>query len=65
MNANKIKKVFAAFLYLVFCGNPSAFSQQKQGHVMRPKPRGVGKTTVIGQAQLEVEYALNLSLIHI
>ena len=26
---------------------------------MRPKPRGVGKTTVIGQAQLEVEYALN------
>ena len=59
MNANKIKKVFAAFLYLVFCVNPSAFSQQKQGHVMRPKPRGVGKTTVIGQAQLEVEYALN------
>jgi GLPGLI family protein len=39
------------------CGGASA--QQKQGHVMRPKPRGVGKTTVVGQAQLEVEYALN------
>lgn len=26
---------------------------------MRPKPRGVGKTTVVGQAQLEVEYAWN------
>ena len=33
------------------CGGASA--QQKQGHVMRPKPRGVGKTTVVGQAQLE------------
>lgn len=39
------------------CGGASA--QQKQGHVMRPKTRGVGKTTVVGQAQLEVEYAWN------
>ena len=39
------------------CGGASA--QQKQGHVMRPKPRGGGKTTVVGQAQLEVEYAWN------
>lgn len=59
MNANKMTKVFVALLYLVFCVNPSAFSQQKQGHVMRPKPRGMGKTVVVGQAQFEVEYALN------
>ena len=36
-----------------------SYAQQKQGHVMMPKARGVGKTAVIGKAQLEVEYALN------
>lgn len=45
------------FALAVLCGG--AWAQQKQGHVMRPKPRGGGNTTVVGQAQLEVEYALN------
>lgn len=36
-----------------------SYAQQKQGHVMMPKARGVGKTAVIGMAQLEVQYALN------
>ena len=52
------KKIIIIILALAtMCGGASA--QQKQGHVMRPKPRGVGKTTVVGKAQLEVEYALN------
>ena len=52
------KRIITLILALAaLCGGASA--QQKQGHVMRPKARGVGKTTVIGQAQLEVEYALN------
>ena len=52
------KKIITLILALAaVCGGASA--QQKQGHVMRPKPRGVGKTTVVGQAQLEVEYAWN------
>ena len=54
MNKRIITIIFAL---AAICGGASA--QQKQGHVMRPKPRGVGKTTVVGQAQLEVEYALN------
>ena len=45
------------FALAALCGG--AWAQQKQGHVMRPKPRGGGNTTVVGQAQLEVEYALN------
>lgn len=45
------------FALTALCGG--AWAQQKQGHVMRPKPRGGGNTTVVGQAQLEVEYALN------
>lgn len=45
------------FALTTLCGG--AWAQQKQGHVMRPKPRGGGNTTVVGQAQLEVEYALN------
>ena len=36
-----------------------SYAQQKQGHVRRPKARGMGETTVVGRAQLEVEYALN------
>ena len=52
------KKIITIIIALAaVCGGASA--QQKQGHVMRPKPRGVGKTTVVGKAQLEVEYALN------
>ena len=52
------KRIITIILALAtVCGGASA--QQKQGHVMRPKPRGVGKTTVVGQAQLEVEYAWN------
>lgn len=35
------------------------YAQEKQGHVMRPKPRGVGHTEEVGYAQLEVEYAMN------
>ena len=45
------------FALAALCGG--TWAQQKQGHVMRPKPRGEGNTTVVGQAQLEVEYALN------
>jgi len=52
------KKIITIIITLTaVCGGVSA--QHKQGHVMRPKPRGVGKTTIVGQAQLEVEYALN------
>ena len=52
------KKILTIIITLAaVCSGANA--QQKQGHVMRPKPRGVGKTSVIGQAQLEVEYALN------
>ena len=56
---NKVMKRFVliALGFATICGE--VLAQQKQGHVMRPKPRGVGKTTVVGQAQLEVEYALN------
>lgn len=50
------------FALAVLCGG--AWAQQKQGHVMRPKPRGGGNTTVVGQAQLEVEYALNATNLH-
>jgi len=35
------------------------YAQEKQGHVMLPKPRGVGQTVVVGYALLEVEYAMN------
>lgn len=49
------KRIITIILALAaVCGG--AVAQQKQGHVMRPKPRSMGKTTVIGQAQLEVEY---------
>jgi len=44
-------------LLATICGGLQA--QEKQGHVMLPKPRGVGKNIVIGQAQLEVQYAQN------
>ncbi|MCQ2205052.1 MAG: GLPGLI family protein [Bacteroidales bacterium] len=37
----------------------SAFSQQKQGHVMRPSSKGMGHPTEIGRAQVEAMYALN------
>ena len=50
------------FALATLCGG--AWAQQKQGHVMRPKPRGGGNTTVVGQAQLEVEYALNATNLH-
>ncbi len=53
------KKRFVAILIalVAMCGGASA--QQKQGHVMRPKPRGVGKVEVVGEAQVEVQYAWN------
>lgn len=54
-----IQKFLMVFVCLVFYMASSVFAQQKQGRVMQPKSRGVGKTTVVGQAQLEVEYALN------
>ena len=50
-------KLITAIIAIAFC--TTAFAQQKQGHVRRPEPRGVGMDTVVGQAQLEVEYALN------
>ena len=50
-------KLITAIIAIAFC--TTAFAQQKQGHVRRPKPRGVGVNTVVGQAQLEVQYAFN------
>ena len=50
-------KLISIIIALAVCGG--ALAQQKQGHVRRPKPRGVGVNTVVGQAQLEVQYAFN------
>ena len=50
-------KLITAMIAIAFC--TTALAQQKQGHVRRPKPRGVGVNTVVGQAQLEVQYAFN------
>lgn len=50
-------KLITAIIAIAFC--TTALAQQKQGHVRRPKPRGVGVNTVVGQAQLEVQYAFN------
>lgn len=58
----KMKKIFFLLALTALCNGASA--QQKQGHVMRPKPRGVGKSTVVGKAQMEVRYALNATDIH-
>jgi len=58
----KMKKILFLLALIALCNGASA--QQKQGHVMRPKPRGVGKSTVVGQAQMEVRYALNATDIH-
>ena len=55
------RMILILFLLAICIG---ASAQQKQGHVRRPRPRGVGKTTIVGQAQLEVEYALNATDIH-
>lgn len=52
-----MKKLISIIIALAVCGG--ALAQQKQGHVRRPKPRGVGVNTVVGQAQLEVQYAFN------
>lgn len=52
-----MKKLISIIIALAVCGG--ALAQQKQGHVRRPEPRGVGVNTVVGQAQLEVEYAFN------
>lgn len=53
-----MKKLIAtAITAIIMCGG--ALAQQKQGHVRRPKPRGVGVNTVVGQAQFEVQYAFN------
>lgn len=51
------KLISMLFAALAVCG--TLIAQQKQGHVRRPKPRGVGVNTVVGQAQLEVQYAFN------
>jgi GLPGLI family protein len=52
-----MRKLISIVIALAVCGG--ALAQQKQGHVRRPKPRGVGVNTVVGQAQLEVQYAFN------
>lgn len=52
-----MRKFISIVIALAVCGG--ALAQQKQGHVRRPKPRGVGVNTVVGQAQLEVQYAFN------
>lgn len=52
------KTILLTILVLLMCPIMS-YAQEKQGHVMRPKPRGVGLTEVVGDAQLEVEYAFN------
>ena len=53
-----MKKRLLMIVYVTLstvCG----YAQQKQGHVMMPKQRGVGKVAVIGRAQMEVQYAFN------
>ena len=52
-----MRKLISIVIALAVCGG--ALAQQKQGHVRRPKPRGVGVNTVVGQAQLELQYAFN------
>ena len=47
--------ILVCISFAVLCG----YAQQKQGHVVMPKPRGVGKVAVIGKAQMEVQYAFN------
>ncbi len=43
----------------MFLAEQNAYCQQKQGHAIRPISKGIGHSTVIGQAQVEVMYALN------
>jgi len=55
----KILNTTAIIAVILSCLSFSTFAQEKQGHVMRPKPRGIGNVSVVGRAQLEVEYAFN------
>lgn len=53
-----MKHIFI-IIALMFLAEQNAYCQQKQGHAIRPISKGIGHSTVIGQAQVEVMYALN------
>ena len=54
-----MKTIRLLMIVCVTLSTVCGYAQQKQGHVMTPKPRGVGKVAVIGRAQMEVQYAFN------
>lgn len=52
-------------LFLSFLLFPiGLYAQQKQGNVLRPSSKDMGRLTEIGRAQVEVMYALNAEDIH-
>lgn len=58
---NRMMKTFSmiTLTLLCICFSFTLHAQEKQGHVMRPNSRGIGKCSVIGQAPIKVIYALN------
>ena len=48
-----------SIIIFFICFSFTLHAQEKQGRVMRPNSRGIGKCSVIGQAQIKVIYALN------
>ena len=48
-----------SIIIFFICFSLTLHAQEKQGHVMRPNSRGIGKCSVIGQAPIKVIYALN------
>ena len=48
-----------SIIIFFICFSFTLHAQEKQGRVMRPNSRGLGKCSVIGQAPIKVIYALN------